>query len=280
MQRKSVGKAWIIVPALSLVAGVAAALLLKDTLPMPHAALGSEVQTVTLAPSTPSAQPISTPTATATPSTTPSPTATQVPPTPTSTATFTPTPTSTPITLPAPELHGPPQKPPVISRAEWGSVDTTEGYIPHTLDRITVHHDGSEFYGGAAARMRSLQSWSRRVRGWVDIPYHFLIDQEGNIYEGRPLEFVGDTATEYDPTGHALITVMGNYNIQEINQAQLAAVVDLASWICHEYSIPPQLIRGHRDYAATSCPGVNLYPYLANGYIANAVQERLRFEEQ
>ncbi len=280
MQRKSVGKAWIVVPILSLVAGVVAALLLKDMLPMPHTALGSEAQTVTLVPSTPSAQPISTPTATATPSATPSPTATQVPPTPTSTATFTPTPTSTPIILPAPELHGPPQKPAVISRAEWGSVDTTEGYIPHTLDRITVHHDGSEFYSGAAARMRSLQSWSRRVRGWVDIPYHFLIDREGYVYEGRPLEFAGDTATEYDPTGHALITVMGNYNIQEINQAQLASVVDLASWLCHEYSIPPQMIQGHRDYAATSCPGANLYPYFANGYIANAVQERLRFEEQ
>ena len=95
-----------------------------------------------------------------------------------------------------------------------------------------------------------------------------------------PLEFVGDTATEYDPTGHALITVMGNYEIQEINEAQLAAVVDLASWLCYEYSIPPWLIKGHRDYAATACPGANLYLYLTNGYIVSAVEERLRFEEQ
>ena len=156
----------------------------------------------------------------------------------------------------------------------------TEGYVPHTLHSITLHHDGAEFHGGAVERLRGLQSWSQRVRGWVDIPYHFLIDQQGNIYEGRPLEYVGDTATEYDPTGHALITVMGNYMIQEINEDQLAAVVDLASWLCYEYSISPQTIRGHKDYAATSCPGTNLYRYLANGYIVSAVEERLRFGPQ
>jgi len=181
--------------------------------------------------------------------------------------------------LPPPTVEGPPAKPPIISRAEWGSMEITEGYVPHTLDRITLHHDGAEFYGGAEARLRGLQSWSRRVRGWVDIPYHYMIDLEGNIYQARPLEYVGDTATEYDPTGHALITVMGDYNVQEVNQAQLAAIVDLAAWICYEYDISPQLIKGHRDYAATSCPGTNLYLYLTNGYIVSAVEERLRFEE-
>jgi hypothetical protein len=153
----------------------------------------------------------------------------------------------------------------------------TEGYEPHTLDRITLHHDGSEFYGGAVPRLRSLQSGSMN-RGWVDIPYHFLIDLEGNIYEARSLEFVGDTATEYDPTGHALITVMGNYQVQEINEAQLAAIVDLASWLSWEYSLDPQSIRGHKDYAATWCPGANLYRYLAHGYIVSAVERRLGFE--
>jgi hypothetical protein len=158
-------------------------------------------------------------------------------------------------------------------------MEITEGYTPHTLGRITIHHDGSEFYGDAVARLKSLQSGSRN-RGWVDIPYHFLIDLEGKIYEGRPLQFVGDTATEYDPTGHALITVMGNYEVQEVNQAQLNAIVDLAAWLCYEYSIPPELIKGHRDYAATACPGASLYLYLTNGYIVSAVQERLSFEEQ
>jgi hypothetical protein len=275
-----IDRRWILVPALSFVAGVGAALMLKDVLPMPHMVMGAEAQTATAPPATPFAQRISTPTNTPTATATRvPPTPTAVPPTPTITPTLAPTPTSTPISLPLPEAQGPPQKPPVISREEWGAVEVTEGYVPHVIDRITIHHDGAEFHGGAVARMRALQSWSIRVKGWVDIPYHFLIDLEGNIYEGRPLEYVGDTSTEYDPTGHALITVMGNYNIQEINEAQLKAIVDLASWLCYEYSIPPEMVHGHRDYAATSCPGNNLYQYLANGYIVSAIEERLHFEE-
>jgi hypothetical protein len=286
MQDGSVSKAWIVIPALSFVAGVLAALLLTGSLPAP-ALWSHPQQPTTFAPTiqpTPSALPSFTPTpATSSTPIPPTPTDTPVPPTPTSThtptATPTPPPTSTMISLPSPEAPVPPAIPVVITRAEWGSMEITEGYVPHTPDRITIHHDGSEFYGGAVGRMRSLQTGSRN-RGWVDIPYHFLIDQEGNIYEGRPLQYVGDTATEYDPTGHALITVMGNYMIQEINEAQLAAIVDLAAWLSYEYSIPPELIKGHRDYAATSCPGTNLYRYLADGYLVSAVEERLNFGTQ
>jgi hypothetical protein len=267
-------RGWLLVPALAFVAGVLVALLLKDVLPTPDVV-------AVVAGSTSVPDPTATPTATASPTSTPlPPTATPVLPTPTSTPTFTPTPTSTPLPPPTPPAQGLPTQPPIITRGEWGSIQIVEGYQPHTSDRITIHHTGAVFHGNAVATMRSLQNWSRRARGWVDIPYHFLIDLEGNIYEGRPLEFMGDTATEYDPTGHALISVMGNYNIQEINQAQLGAIVDLASWLCYEYSIPPQLIRGHRDYAATACPGANLYLYFANGHIVSAVERRLKFEGQ
>lgn len=280
----TVGKAWILIPALGFIAGIAAALLLAGLLPAPAFLSEAVPATATPLPPDPSPHSISTPTPSPSPTSTPSPTPTSThthtpTPTPTETPTPPPTPTSTTISLPPPEASGPPRKPPMVTRAEWGSMEITEGYVPHTLERITLHHDGAEFCGGAAERLRGLQNWSQRVRGWVDIPYHFLIDREGNIYEGRPLQFVGDTATEYDPTGHASITVMGNYNTQEINEAQLATIVDLAAWLCYEYSIPPQTIRGHRDHAATACPGNNLYyPYLSNGYIISAVEERLRFE--
>ena len=282
IEGRGVRGGWLLVTILAIAAIGLVVMLLRDMLNV-VAFVAASTSVPSAASGEPTAVPDPTPTPTATASFTPTPlppTATPVPPTPTSTATFTPTATSTPLSLPPPPAQGPPTRPPIITREEWGSMGIAEGYQPHTLDRITLHHDGAEFYGGAAARLRGLQSWVRRVRGWVDIPYHYLIDLEGDIYEGRPLEFVGDTATEYDPTGHALITVMGNYNIQEINQAQLGAIVDLASWLSYEYSIPPQLIRGHKDYAATACPGANLYFYLGNGYIVSAVERRLQFENQ
>jgi len=52
-------------------------------------------------------------------------------------------------------------------------------------------------------------------RKWTDIPYHFLIAPDGTIYEGKSVYTVGETATEYDPTGHLLITCLGNLEVQE-----------------------------------------------------------------
>ncbi len=285
IESRRIGRGWLLFPALAFVAGVLVAMLLKDVLPtadvVAFVAPATPTPSAAVATSTAMPDPTPTPTATASPTPTPvPPTATPVPPTPTSTPTLTPTTTSTPLPPPTPPAPGPPTRPPMITREQWGSKEITEGYQPHTLERITIHHTGALFYGDAVATIRRLQSWSETARGWVDVPYHYLIDLEGNIYEGRPLQFVGDTATEYDPTGHALISVMGNYNIQEINQAQLGAIVDLASWLSYEYSIPPQLIRGHRDYAATACPGANLYRYLTSGHIVSAVEKRLQFENQ
>lgn len=34
-------------------------------------------------------------------------------------------------------------------------------------------------------------------------------------------------------------------------------------------------IRGHRDWAATSCPGDNLYPLIEGGDVERAVRERI-----
>lgn len=254
--RRGLRGVWLLSLALAIAAVFLVVRLLEDTRPVRDVVASLAASTPIAAASSPTAP---------------------VPPTPVSTPTLAPTATFTPQPPPA---QSSPTQPPIITREEWGSLELSEGYLPHIVDRITIHHTtGTVQQGGGPAFMRSLQVGSRN-RGWVDMPYHYLIDLEGNIYQGRPLQFVGDTATEYDPTGHALISVMGNYDVLEINQAQLEAIVDLASWLSHEYSLPTNLIRGHRDYAATACPGANLYPYLANGYIASAVERRLQLENQ
>jgi hypothetical protein len=41
------------------------------------------------------------------------------------------------------------------------------------------------------------------------------------------------------------------------------------------YSVPIANVAGHRDYAATSCPGKNLYPKLQDGSFADSVKKLL-----
>ena len=111
--------------------------------------------------------------------------------------------------------------------------------------------------------------------GWPDIAYHFLIDSHGHVYEGRRWDAVGDTRTSYDPTGHLLIAAKGNFEEQEITDAQLASLVDMLAWGAETFDIDPREITGHRDWAATACPGETLYPLIRDGAIAAAVQARI-----
>jgi hypothetical protein len=37
------------------------------------------------------------------------------------------------------------------------------------------------------------------------------MDLDGGIYEGRDYHYMGETNTSYDPGGHFLISIIGNY---------------------------------------------------------------------
>ncbi len=145
----------------------------------------------------------------------------------------------------------------MVSREEWGARKPGERLRKHAIARITLHHEGVVFDGStpAPAYLRKVQRWSMDDRKWPDIPYHFLIDHRGTIYVGRPITAPGDTNTQYDPTGHALIAVLGDYDRQKPNAGQLKAVCDVMAWIAAEYSIPPSEIAGHRDFIPANAAG-------------------------
>lgn len=166
-----------------------------------------------------------------------------------------------------------------IEREAWGWLpDENAVYRKHTPERITIHHSGVVYEGKkpAAQKLRELQAWSRRERPWPDIPYHYLIDLQGKIYEGRPIEFVGDTNTNYDPTGHILISVMGNYEEQPFSAEQEQALLDLCAHFVRKYHIPPDLIKTHQDYVpSTLCPGKNILAVLRGGDFFPRLREML-----
>jgi hypothetical protein len=195
-------------------------------------------------------------------------------------------PTGTPIVI-----HTPITAPSLIHHDAWARPVLTKEFKQHTLQLITLHHEGVYFDGkkeSARAYLRSVQRWGQNSRGWADIPYHFIIDLEGRIFEGRPLWAKGDTNTLYDLTGHALIAVLGDYNIQMPNQQQLDIIIWVMAWIAQDYNIKVENIRGHKDYIPVNekgehidknvkitCPGDHLYTYLSSGYFHREVAKML-----
>ena len=175
-----------------------------------------------------------------------------------------------------------PPAPVVVPVAEWGGTPADPSKARrHTITHITLHHQGEPYKAGTDPRqyLRNLQTWSRNTKGWLDIPYHYVIDLEGKTYAGRDIAYAGDTNTEYDPSGHALIEVVGNFEEVEPNQAQLDAVVNLMAMLSKQYGVPVQNIASHRDYSNnTVCPGANLYRYVQSGYFKEQVALRLKGE--
>ena len=170
----------------------------------------------------------------------------------------------------------------IVSKDVWGSARATNESRRHELSYITLHHSGEDFDKDrdTADYLRTLQTWSREERGWMDIPYHFMIDPGGTIYEARDPVFAGDTNTTYDPAGHLLTCVIGNYENAEPSPEQLEALINLMAWQCEEYDIDPSTLKGHRDYAGTACPGENLYAYLENDYLVTEIIKRVGLVER
>ena len=163
----------------------------------------------------------------------------------------------------------------VIERAGWGAAAAGAGMEEHAVERLTIHHTGVALEDNreAPARLRAHQLFHQTDRGWPDLAYHFAIDRNGNIYEGRAPEFRGDTATSYDPTGHFLVVLEGNFDIEPTAEAQLGSLARLLAWAAGRYSVGIDSIKSHRDYAPgeTSCPGENLYPLVESGELARVV---------
>ena len=152
--------------------------------------------------------------------------------------------------------------------------------IPHRITHVTLHHTGDAQplrpQDDPAAKLRGLQSWGAAERNWWDVPYHYLLGLEGQIYEGRDWHYMGETNTAYDPGGHFLISVIGNYERQEASPALLASIADLMAWALKEFDLPLDRIGGHYNYADTGCPGRHLKKYLEDGTFKRMVQERLK----
>jgi hypothetical protein len=212
--------------------------------------------------------------------------------------------------------RGPPAQPPprtlattaqpaVISRARWGAdeslrFDSTgkEIWPPafYPVQKVIVHHTATQNSDpDPAATIRSIYYYHAVTQGWGDIGYNFLIDEAGNVYEGRySRQYApGEPPTGEDLNGNGVtaahaqgynsgtvgIALLGTLTNQDATPAARTALERLIAWIDSSHGIDPQgsalytnpvsglqatfpNIAGHRDVAATECPGGSFYATL------------------
>jgi hypothetical protein len=178
----------------------------------------------------------------------------------------------------------------VHSRESWGARPPSLELTPHEIDTITIHHTGRPHDDTPMdERLRRWQDYHQSI-GFGDIAYHFIIAADGTVYEGRDYRLVGATRTSYDPSGHLLPALDGMFDerwdnpnddddvpdgADVLSDAQLASLVDVLAWGSVSFGIDPASIGGHRDHAATACPGSVVHELIHSGTLARLVRERI-----
>lgn len=173
----------------------------------------------------------------------------------------------------------------VTPRGAWADAEPiADRLVEHEPRRLTIHHAGVLDDGATAGdqKMRNLLSFSLRDRPWGDVPYHYVIDRQGTVFEGRDSRYAPDTNTGYDVSGHVGICVNGDLTRQPLLEEQYRTLVDLLVVLTDRWNIPDERIAGHLDVSPgnTTCPGV-LEQYIRDGSLIadmQSIRKGVRFE--
>ncbi|UMB68206.1 N-acetylmuramoyl-L-alanine amidase [Mycobacterium paraterrae] len=165
----------------------------------------------------------------------------------------------------------------LICRDAWGARPARPGGKHHTITRMTLHHEAVALGDNrnAPERLRQDQRYHQDQKGWIDIAYHVAVDRNGNLYELRSTDLAGDTATDYDTTGHFLVLCEGDFDREPVSEAQLRGTALAFAWAAQQFRIKSDTLAGHRDFAQTSCPGANLYAHVASGDLKHRIDALL-----
>lgn len=199
---------------------------------------------------------------------------------------------------PVPASPTPVAMPTIVSRKDWGAREpnfasreegrydpatNTGGYASYSelrpgeelaaiLDTIVIHHAGN----GDRYTLEMIQSEHMDGKGWSDIGYHYIVAEDGTIYEGRDLSVRG-THVEHGNTGKVGILFLGDYepgpwvwlalgepfwrdHDDKPTAPQIESAKTLISWLDSAYGIDS--VVGHNDLNETECPGDLLERYL------------------
>ena len=115
---------------------------------------------------------------------------------------------------------------------------------------IVLHHASA-----SKCNVNDVHRWHTE-KGWSGIGYHFFVDKNGHIYEGRPLDTIGAHCSGHNQSTIG-ICAEGQIETETMTASQKKAIAELLNYVQGVY--PKAVIVGHRELKPTACPGKN-YP--------------------
>ena len=113
-----------------------------------------------------------------------------------------------------------------------------------------------------SAKVAEIRRWHTQERGWSDIGYHLIIDRDGTVAQGRPMERTG-AHTLGENVGSIGICLIGGRGgtanddfLTNFTEEQEEALHTTNGLLKRQYG--NVLLYGHNEYAAKACPCFNV----------------------
>lgn len=155
----------------------------------------------------------------------------------------------------------------LVKRSAFGWGATGASYARPTRG-LVIHYDGSD-QGLAGKEHGACVDYWRRTRkfhmganrGWSDIGYSFGCCPHGKVFEGRGLNRIQAAQPGGNDTWYSVTLMSGPH--EDPTPAQIDAVRELRAWLM-DMGVGA-LVKGHRDFYSTSCPGDRLFRLVKDG---------------
>ena len=121
------------------------------------------------------------------------------------------------------------------------------------IDKIIVHCTATP--EGRPVSVEEIDSWHKQ-RGWSQIGYHYVVQLDGTINEGRPVNISGAHCKGHNKTSIGITYVGGCDSNMEPKDTrtdkQILSLEYLVGYLCASH--PGAEVYGHRDFSTKACP--------------------------
>lgn len=120
------------------------------------------------------------------------------------------------------------------------------------IRELIIHCTGTS----PAATLQSIRNYHTKTLGWNDIGYHFIVDRNGYIWNGRPIEQAGAHCIGHNAHSVGIAYIGGLDGKDTRTQFQKNALQDFVYWF--RLFFPTAKVYGHNEFANKACPCFNV----------------------
>lgn len=159
----------------------------------------------------------------------------------------------------------------LVSRKEWGARPRRTGSTSISkAPSVTIHWEGAgnNFpwdHASCDNMMRSIQNYHMDGRGWSDIAYNYVACPHDYLFEGRGYDrrSSANGQDSWNFESFAICALWGS-NSGKVPNALKKAINWGINYLRNNGNAT-SVVKGHRDWHSTDCPGDELYAWIKAG---------------